>query len=110
MQTFESFGLSKQLKRGLDEVGFTLPTPIQKAAFSVILAGKDVVGIAQTGTGKTLAYVLPILEEFTFSKQIHPRILIMVPTRELVVQIVADIEKITQFMPVRTLAVYMIWY
>jgi ATP-dependent RNA helicase RhlE len=106
MQTFESFGLSKQLKRGLDEVGFTLPTPIQKAAFSVILAGKDVVGIAQTGTGKTLAYVLPILEEFTFSKQIHPRILILVPTRELVVQIVADIEKITQFMPVRTLAIY----
>jgi len=106
MQTFESFRLSKQLQRGLDEVGFTLPTPIQKAAFSIILAGKDVVGIAQTGTGKTLAYVLPILEEYTFSKQIHPRILIMVPTRELVVQIVADIEKITQFMPVRTLAIY----
>jgi ATP-dependent RNA helicase RhlE len=106
MQTFAEFGLSKLLQQGLDEVGFTVPTPIQQAAFSVILSGKDVVGIAQTGTGKTLAYVLPILEEYTFSKQIHPRVLILVPTRELVVQIAADIEKITQFMPVRTLGIY----
>lgn len=106
MQTFESFGLSKFLQRGLDQVGFTTPTPIQEAAFSVILSGKDVVGIAQTGTGKTLAYLLPILEEYTFSKQIHPRVLILVPTRELVVQITSEIEKITQFMTVRTLGIY----
>ncbi len=106
MESFESFGLSKFLQRGLDEVGFTVPTPIQKAAFSVVLSGKDVVGIAQTGTGKTLAYLLPILEEFTFSKQLNPRVLILVPTRELVVQIAADIEKIAQFMPVRTLGIY----
>lgn len=106
MQTFESFGLSKFLQRGLDQVGFTTPTPIQEAAFSVILSGKDVIGIAQTGTGKTLAYLLPILEEYTFSKQIHPRVLILVPTRELVVQITSEIEKITQFMTVRTLGIY----
>lgn len=106
MQTFESFGLSKFLQRGLDQVGFTTPTPIQEAAFSVILSGKDVVGIAQTGTGKTLAYLLPILEEYTFSKQIHPRVLILVPTRELVVQITSEIEKITQLMTVRTLGIY----
>jgi ATP-dependent RNA helicase RhlE len=106
MSSFESFGLSKFLQRGLDEVGFTVPTPIQKAVFSLILSGKDVVGIAQTGTGKTLAYLLPILEEYTFSKQIHPRVLILVPTRELVVQIAADIEKVAQFMTVRTLGIY----
>lgn len=106
MQTFESFGLAKHLKRGLDEMGFTVPTPIQQAAFSIILSGKDIVGIAQTGTGKTLAYLLPILEEYKFSKEIHPRILILVPTRELVVQITADIEQLTQFMTVRTLGIY----
>jgi ATP-dependent RNA helicase RhlE len=106
MQTFESFGLSKHLQRGLDEMGYIYPTPIQQSAFSVILSGKDIVGIAQTGTGKTLAYLLPLLEEYKFSKEIHPRILILVPTRELVVQITAEIDKLTQFMTVRTLGIF----
>jgi len=63
MNTFENFNLSKHLKTAISESGFESPTPIQSAAFSVILSGRDVVGIAQTGTGKTLAYILPLLQE-----------------------------------------------
>ena len=91
MNTFEQFNLSKQLKRALDELGFTTPTPIQTQAFPVILSGKDMVGIAQTGTGKTLAYALPIVQDLKFSEQVSPRVLVLVPTRELVVQVVENI-------------------
>ena len=87
-------------------MGFEEPTPIQKASFSVILSGKDVVGIAQTGTGKTLAYMLPVLEELTFSKQVSPRILVVVPTRELVIQVVNEIEGFAKYMSTRVIGVY----
>jgi len=106
MDTFEKFGLKKALNNAIKDLGFVEPTPVQSASFSVILSGKDILGIAQTGTGKTLAYTLPILEEFTFSKQMNPRVLIMVPTRELVLQVVADIENLTKYMSVRTIAIY----
>ena len=106
MQSFEKFNLNKQLRNAIDELGFDSPTPIQSQAFSVILSGKDVVGIAQTGTGKTLAYMLPILEEIKFSKQVQPRVLVLVPTRELVIQIVENIESFTKYMNIRTLGVY----
>ncbi len=104
--SFEKFRLSKQLNFAIDDLGFTQPTPIQEASFSVILSGKDVVGIAQTGTGKTFAYMLPILEELKFSKQNNPRILILVPTRELVLQVVENIESFSSYMNVRVVGVY----
>ncbi len=88
MSTFENFNISKQLHYAIEDLGFDVPTPIQEGAFSVILSGKDMVGIAQTGTGKTFAYMLPLLQDLKFSKQTNPRILVMVPTRELVVQVV----------------------
>lgn len=106
MNAFESLNLTKQLRFAIDDLGFEKPTPIQKEAFSVILSGKDVVGIAQTGTGKTLAYMLPILQQFKFSKQVNPTVLILVPTRELVMQIVEDIEKAAKYMSVRVLGVF----
>jgi ATP-dependent RNA helicase RhlE len=90
----------------LDEMGFSTPTPIQEKAFPEIMSGKDLIGIAQTGTGKTFAYLLPILRQLTFSKQKHPRILIVVPTRELVVQVVAEIESLTPYINVRFAGVY----
>ena len=74
-------------------MGFENPTPIQAEAFNVVASGKDVVGIAQTGTGKTFAYMLPILRHLKYSTQDNPRVLILVPTRELVVQVVDEIEK-----------------
>lgn len=106
MDSFQDFNLSKQLQNAIDDLNFTTPTPIQAQSFSVILSGKDMVGIAQTGTGKTFAYSLPILNELSFSKQIAPRILILVPTRELVVQVVLEIEKLTKYNAIRVLGVY----
>ncbi|PCJ27008.1 MAG: DEAD/DEAH box helicase [Flavobacteriales bacterium] len=104
--SFEKFNLSKQLNFAIKDLGFVNPTPIQEASFSVILSGKDVVGIAQTGTGKTFAYMLPILEELKFSKQENPRILILIPTRELVLQVVENIKSYTSYMNVRVVGVY----
>ena len=106
MSSFEDFGLKKQLNYAIDDLGFASPTPIQAAAFSVVMSGKDIVGIAQTGTGKTMAYMLPILQELAFSKQIHPRILVLVPTRELVLQVVENIESFAKYINVRVLGVY----
>lgn len=106
MKTFEQFSLPKSLQKAVDELGLTKPTPIQERAFSPIMSGRDVMGIAQTGTGKTFAYLLPILKQWKFIATDTPRVLILVPTRELVVQIVEEVEKLTQFMSVRTLGVY----
>jgi len=106
MDHFEKFKLSTPLRNGIADLGFEKPTPIQEEAFSMILSGKDMVGIAQTGTGKTFAYMLPILKELKFSQQIHPRILILVPTRELVVQVVERIEEFAKYINVRVLGVY----
>lgn len=106
MNTFENFNLSKQLLNAIAELGFENPTPIQTEAFPVILSGKDIVGIAQTGTGKTIAYLLPLLQDIKFSKQINPRILVLVPTRELVLQVVEMAKSFTNNSNVRVLGVY----
>ncbi len=106
MDTFESLKLLSQLNNAIEDLGFDKPTPIQTKAYPVILSGKDVVGIAQTGTGKTLAYMLPILQTLKFSKQVTPRVLIMVPTRELVLQLVEQIENYGKYINVRALGVY----
>ena len=106
MNTFDNFNVSKHLLNGIADLGFEKPTPIQKEVFSVILSGKDVVGIAQTGTGKTLAYMLPILQDLKFSSQINPKVLILVPTRELVLQVVENIETYSKYVSVRVLGVY----
>ncbi len=106
MKTFEDLKLSKPLYQALENLGIDSPTPIQSEAYPVILSGKDVVGIAQTGTGKTFAYLLPLLKDLKFSKEIHPRILILVPTRELVVQVVEQVESLTKQTHTRVLGVY----
>ncbi len=106
MNNFEIFNLSVRLKDAIDDLGFKSPTPIQAKAFPVVLSGKDMVGIAQTGTGKTLAYMLPLLHEYKFSKEKNPRTLILVPTRELVLQLVDMINDIAKYLTVRVLGVY----
>jgi ATP-dependent RNA helicase RhlE len=103
---FHDLNLHKNILKALDDQGFTTPTTIQQKAFSVIMSGKDVVGLAQTGTGKTLAFLLPILNMYKFAKQYEPRCVILVPTRELVMQIVEEIEKLTTYMNVRVCGVY----
>ena len=106
MSSFENLNLSNQLQYAIDDLGFTQPTPIQEQSFPIILSGKDMFGVAQTGTGKTFAYMLPILRDLKFSKQVTPRVLIMVPTRELVLQVVEEIEKLAEYINVRVLGVY----
>ena len=106
MATFHDLDLPKSLQKALDELGFETPTPIQERAMPVILSGRDMMGIAQTGTGKTFAYLLPILKQWKFAKTDTPRVVILVPTRELVVQVAEEVEKLTKYMSVRVLGVY----
>ncbi|WGK93687.1 MULTISPECIES: DEAD/DEAH box helicase [Flavobacterium] len=106
MSTFEQFNLPKSLQKAIDELGFTTPTPIQEKSFSVIMSGRDMMGIAQTGTGKTFAYLLPLLKLYKFTNTNTPKIVILVPTRELVVQVVEEVEKLTKYMSVKTLGIY----
>lgn len=103
---FEDLNLNTPLLHALSDLGFTQPTLIQQKVFAVVMSGRDVVGIAQTGTGKTFAYLLPILRQLTFSKQKEPRVLIIVPTRELVIQLVGEIRKLTPYMTARVEGVY----
>lgn len=106
MSTFEQFNLPKSLQKAIDEIGFTSPTPIQEKTFSVIMSGRDMMGIAQTGTGKTFAYLIPLLKLYKFTHTNTPKIVILVPTRELVVQVVEEVEKLTKYMSVKTLGIY----
>src|SRR5438309_10115592 len=89
--SFRALNLSPKILQAVDDAGYTEPTPIQVAAIPHILAGDDVIGIAQTGTGKTAAFVWPILMKLAASmhngQKSRPRALVVAPTRELVVQI-----------------------
>ncbi len=106
MSTFEELNISKQQLNALNDLGFVNPTPIQEQAFPVVMSGKDMVGIAQTGTGKTFAYMLPVIRGLKYSEQLNPRVMVLVPTRELVVQVVEEIEKISKYINLRVLGVY----
>jgi ATP-dependent RNA helicase RhlE len=104
--TFADLNLNKPLLNALDDLGYRNPTSIQQKVFSVIMSGRDVCGIAQTGTGKTFAYLLPLLRQMVFSKTRSPQLLILVPTRELVVQVVASIRQLTTYMTLEVVGVY----
>jgi ATP-dependent RNA helicase RhlE len=103
---FSDFKLSKFILRALAEAGLETPTPIQERAFPVIMSGRDVVGIAQTGTGKTIAYLLPALQLWEFQQHRFPQTLIVVPTRELAEQVLGVIEQLTPYLNVESAAVY----
>jgi ATP-dependent RNA helicase RhlE len=104
--TFSELNLNRQLLNALEDLGLTTPTAIQEKVFSTVMSGKDVCGIAQTGTGKTFAYLLPCLRQFVFTKEKNPQFLILVPTRELVVQVLEEVQKLTKYMSVRAVGVY----
>lgn len=98
MGSFTDLKIHKSVQKALRDMELTTPTPIQEEAFKPIMSGRDLMGIAQTGTGKTLAYLLPLLSQWNFDKNKEPQIIIIVPTRELVIQIVAVIERLTDWM------------
>ena len=93
---FEQFALSPFLQKTIDRIGFTQPTPIQRDAIPLVLEGKDVMGLAQTGTGKTVAFVLPLIQQLVASKEKGIKAVILTPTRELADQV--D-EVVKQFLP-----------
>jgi ATP-dependent RNA helicase RhlE len=104
--TFEELNLNSPLLNALHDIEYLNPTPVQEQAFPLIMSGMDLIGISQTGTGKTIAYLLPLLRLLKFSDHKHPRILIVVPTRELVLQVTDELERLTKYMNVRFLGVY----
>ena len=106
MIAFDNLKLPKPLLAALEEQQIHTPTAIQHKAIPSILSGRDVIGIAQTGTGKTLTYLLPLIRELKYSDQRAPRALILVPTRELATQVASEIEELTSHMFTRVLAVY----
>jgi ATP-dependent RNA helicase RhlE len=104
--TFDDLNLNTPLLSALDDLGYTNPTTIQRKVFPIVMSGKDVCGIAQTGTGKTFAYLLPCLRQWKFSKDKAPQILIIVPTRELVAQVVEAVKALTPYMSLIVTGVY----
>ena len=104
--SFEKFGIGKSILKALDEIGFHEPTPVQDLAIPVIKSGQDMLGIAQTGTGKTAAYLIPILMKLVKAEGDDPRALILVPTRELAIQVGEDLEELTRYTNIRSAAVF----
>src|ERR1700744_5439241 len=104
--TFEDFNFNRQILNAIADAGYTEATPVQQKAIPPIMNGQDVMGIAQTGTGKTAAYVLPILMRLKYAQGEHPRPLIVAPTRELAIQIEENIKTFASNTDLRVAALY----
>lgn len=104
--SFESLGLNKLLLQAIHEKGYNNPTRIQKKIIPLTIAGHDVLGIAPTGTGKTAAYILPALMKLKYARGGHPNVLILGPTRELVIQIDNEIAQLSRYMNIRHTAIF----
>lgn len=106
MVSFEDLKLNRQLINATEDLGYTEPSEIQYKAIPQILAGHDLLGIAQTGTGKTAAYLLPILMKIKYAQGADPRALIFAPTRELCIQINENIRELAKYTDLRHTAIY----
>src|ERR687894_42853 len=104
--SFSAFNLDRDLLKGLKELGFTRPTPVQSDAIPPALAGKDVLACAATGSGKTAAFLLPILERLLKRPRGVTRALVLTPTRELAAQIVEDLNHLAVHTPLSAFAVF----
>ena len=105
-QSFDDFKLNPQILNAIADAGFTTPTPIQQKAIAPILSGQDIMGVAQTGTGKTAAFVLPILMKLKYAQGVDARALIISPTRELGMQIEDNIKTFAKYTDLRTVVLY----
>ncbi|HMR19088.1 MAG TPA: DEAD/DEAH box helicase, partial [Sphingobacterium sp.] len=103
---FEDFKLNRQILDAVADAGYKVPTEIQQKAITPILAGQDIMGIAQTGTGKTAAFVLPLLMKLKYAQGHDPRALILCPTRELAMQIEEHIRLFSTYLDLRTVVIY----
>ena len=104
--SFTEFDFHQKITAGIKTCNYETPTPIQAKAIPAILAGRDIMGLAQTGTGKTAAFVLPILERMLKGPRGKVRTLIVAPTRELAEQIHSDITKLARQTGIRSMAIY----
>ncbi len=104
--TFADFKLNKQLLTAVADAGFTEPTPVQQQTIPLLLAGHDVLGIAQTGTGKTAAFGLPLLMKVKYAQGQHPRALVLAPTRELAIQLEKHLKALAMHTDIRIFAIY----
>jgi len=103
---FDRFGLHKTLLRGIRAAGFETPRPIQFETIPAGLSGRDVLGLAQTGTGKTAAFALPLLDRLLRDRRPGPRVLVLAPTRELATQIAAEIHTLAKFTRLKMVTIY----
>lgn len=103
---FEDLKITRQFLDAIEESGYTEPTEIQQLAIPRIMAGQDLIGIAQTGTGKTAAYLLPLLQTLKYHQGTEPRCLILVPTKELAVQVEETIRSLSSYTDLRWVALY----
>ncbi|HJV22347.1 MAG TPA: DEAD/DEAH box helicase [Holophagaceae bacterium] len=104
--SFENLGLRAELLRAVSEEGYTTPTPIQAQAIPVVLSGRDLRAAAQTGTGKTAAFTLPLLQKLEGPKGKAPRVLVLTPTRELALQVEESVRTYGKHMPVRSICIF----
>lgn len=104
--TFEELKLTRQFLDAIADAGYSQPTEIQEKGIPRILAGQDLIGIAQTGTGKTAAYLLPLLSMLKYAQGNEPRALVLVPTKELVIQVVDEAVKLAKYTDLRCVALY----
>jgi ATP-dependent RNA helicase RhlE len=105
-KTFEEFNLNRQILNAVADAGFTVATPIQEKAIAPVLSGQDIFGIAETGTGKTAAYVLPILMQLKYAQGDAARALILAPTRELAMQIAEHVKVFSKYTDLRSVVVF----
>ncbi|WP_199140790.1 DEAD/DEAH box helicase [Pedobacter sp. ASV12] len=105
-KSFEEFKLNRQILNAVADAGFTVATPIQEKAISPVLSGQDIFGIAETGTGKTAAYVLPMLMKLKYAQGDSPRALILAPTRELAMQIAEQVKLFATYTDLRTVVIF----
>lgn len=104
--TFADLKITRQFLNAIEDLGFDQPTPIQIKAIPAIRSGQHVIGIAQTGTGKTAAYMLPVLQKIKYAQGTAARCVILVPTKELVVQVTEQVEQLTKYTDIRTEGIY----
>lgn len=103
---FEEFKLNRQILNAVEDAGFTVATPIQEKAIAPVLSGQDIFGIAETGTGKTAAYLLPMLMQLKYAQGENPRALILSPTRELAMQIADHVKMFAKYTDLRSVVLY----
>ncbi len=103
---FEQFSLNRQVLNAIEDLGYTDPTPIQIKAIPPVMNGQDLLGVAQTGTGKTAAYAIPLIMKLKYAQGKDPRVLILSPTRELAIQIHENIISLSKYTDLRSVVLY----